>query len=215
MRRGRAVRRRPFELSHVRQGIRPPRAGASARSRPAAWGADGGEAERQDAGPGSSERSMGFTTSSPAARDRGERSPSASRVSRMPRSIAARVSRAARRPASTAWREPLVDLLADIVHRVHDGIAHLPEGVLGVAAQAESALADAGARLTPGPGRHEQRDAGAEQRTEEEGRHTAGAALHHDPGEVLVLGHDSSFAVVVRRRPVRACAAQRGAGSAT
>src|SRR5690606_27641447 len=122
---------------------------------------------------------------------------------------------AARFDGVTRDLEPLVELLADVVHRVHDGVPDLPERVLGVAAEAERSLADARARLAPRPGRHEQRDPGAEQRAEEEGRHAAGAALHHVAGVVLVLGHDSSFAVVVRRRPVRACAAQRAAGSAT
>src|SRR5690606_76933 len=89
VRRRRAVRRRPFELCHVRQGIRTPRGGSSARSRPATRSGTHG-AELQEAGPGSSETSTGFTTSSPAARGRGGRSPSASRVSRIPRSIAAR-----------------------------------------------------------------------------------------------------------------------------
>src|SRR5690606_11589010 len=99
----------------------------------------------------------------------------------------------------------------------YDGLADRAERVVGVAADAERAFADAGARLAAGARREEERDPGAEQRAEEEPGNAAGAALHNDPGQVVVLGHDSSFGVAVGvGRSSRGRGAQRAAaGSAT
>src|SRR5690554_6885343 len=115
--------------------------------------------------------------------------------------------------------EAVIDLVAHVIHRVDHGLADLAEAVLGAPAEPERALADAGAGLGAGARGPGGRDAGAEQGPEEEGGDAAGAALHHDLGEIVVIGHDSSFAGCGPSwsgRPVRARRGQRAAaGSAT